>query len=317
MSETEQDDAKRRRRARFVAALTTSSQQPGERTRVGTRIAGAAAVMALAAGATLGVGAWRTYQADEHDKKVRLAAEQTAKERELRAHIPAPHTPEPKPTHTPEPTHTQDPPPQTAIGTGTEPKSVGTPSPKPKSAAEKKKEKEEKLKKAGPVKPKQLLFRSQSLANTPKTLLRNYATGLCMDIPGFGPGSQNTPVNQHQCDGTDNDNQLWNVRVHHKHKGPGGSDLVLIDNAKDGLCLDVPMFGAMPPGTKLIEAPCTDSFDDNQLWWLDPAGDGTVHIRNYASNHLCVTVGPKDKPEYSDRRLIIEKCDNGESRWRI
>ncbi|MEV0276662.1 ricin-type beta-trefoil lectin domain protein [Streptomyces sp. NPDC050610] len=317
MSDTEQDDAKRRRRARFASALTTSSQQPGERTRVGTRIAGATAVLALAAGATLGVGAWRTYQADEHDKKVRLAAEQTAKERELRVHTPAPHTADPKPTRTPAPTHTQDPPPQTSVGTGTEPKSAGTPSAKPKTAAEKRKEQEKKLKKAGPVQPKEMVFRSQSLVDTPKTLLRNFSTGLCMDIPGNGPGSQNTPVNQYQCDGTDNDNQLWDVRVYHKGKGPGGSDLVLIDNAKDGLCLDVPMFGAMPAGTKLIEAPCTDSFKDNQLWWFEPAGGGTVHIRNFASHGLCVTVGAKDKPENNDRRLILQKCDDGESRWRI
>lgn len=73
MSDTQHQDEERRERARRVEAITEATRQSGERSRTGTRIAGAAAVLALVSGATLGIGAWRSYQAqhakDEHKQK--------------------------------------------------------------------------------------------------------------------------------------------------------------------------------------------------------------------------------------------------------
>ncbi|WP_328356081.1 RICIN domain-containing protein [Streptomyces sp. NBC_00445] len=293
MSETEQDDTKRRQRARFVDALTTNAQQPGERSRVGTKVTGAVAVLALAAGATLGLGAWRSYQADEDDKQEKLATEQAAEHKNLT------RSPSPKPTKTskdrsPDP-HTKGP----GSGATTNP-----------SASKEKKEQAQEREMREPQ-------RMQAAVNRFKVLVKNASTGMCADVPNYGPGKVSSHINQYPCNGTDKDNQLWNMRVRHVGKGPGGTHLVTFSNAKDGLCMDVPTQGAQPPGTPLNEARCVPTLgESNQLWWLDPTREGTVQIRNYASNHLCLEV--KDDRKAAAQRLILDKCGtDGDSRWRL
>src|SRR3954452_1191116 len=39
--------------------------------------------------------------------------------------------------------------------------------------------------------------------------IKNKKTGRCADIPGFGPGRPDTPVNQYTCDFSTSDNQRW------------------------------------------------------------------------------------------------------------
>lgn len=277
MSENEQDDAKRRQRARFVDALTTSSQQPGERSRTGVRVAGAVAVLALIAGGTLGIGAWRSHQADEDAKKQELAAQQAAAERKLTA----------APSVSPTPTKKPKPSPSTHAPRIEQPAPPVTHSPTP-SATKKK------VKKApGPV-----------VTDRSKILLKNAATGMCADLPYYGPGKLGTPVNQYFCDGSESDNQQWNMRVHRGDTGPGGRRLVIFSNAKDGLCLDMLDRGAKAAGTPLQEASCHNSMDDNQLWWLEDSGDGTVKIHDVMSNNLCLQVdGANVKKQ--DRKSVV------------
>ncbi|MFI5774304.1 RICIN domain-containing protein [Streptomyces sp. NPDC051658] len=298
MSDTEQDDAKRRQRARFVEALTKTAQQPGERSRVGTRIAGATALLALAAGATLGLGAWRSYQSDEDSKQQHLAAQQRRISpsasssptggRETGKKAPAKH------------------PVAAGAGAGAALPPVDTVT-SPSPEAEKKKEEEA---------PKEKKQSTLADASRSRVLLKNAHSGMCADVSGYGKGAVNQPIMQYYCDGTDKDNQLWSMSVRGAGQGPGGADLVLFANVKDGLCLDVPMFGAQPPATKLIEARCDGSTRDNQLWWLDPVGDGTVRVRNYASNHLCMEV--KDDSMARATQLQLDDCGtDADSRWTV
>ncbi|MFF2852325.1 RICIN domain-containing protein [Streptomyces sp. NPDC058001] len=301
MSEIDQDETKRRQRARFADALTTSAQQSGERSRMGTRVAGAVAVLALAAGATLGVGAWRSYQADEEARKAELAAEQAAAHKKLTT----PPSPSPEPKVTKKETVTEP-------GTSVEqrvPDPVVTP-----SASPTKKQTEPRAE--GDV-AKAELRKLTAVSRT--VLLKNVFTGLCADIPFNGAGKKGEHVNQYYCDGTDKDNQLWRMTSPRPGSGPGGRDLVQFANLKDGLCIDLPTRGGQPVGTGLLEAHCTGTMGDNQLWWLEPAGDGSVSIRNYASNHLCLKVdglgAEKKKP---DQRLVIGLCGSpDDSRWRL
>ncbi|WP_413752218.1 RICIN domain-containing protein [Streptomyces sp. R-74717] len=294
MSDTEQDDAKRRQRARFVEALTKTAQQPGERSRVGTRIAGATALLALAAGATLGLGAWRSYQSDEDGKQQHLAAKEAAQQRRI------------SPSASSSPTGGRETgkkaPAEHPVVAGAGAGTVTSPSPE----AEKKEEEAPKEKKQGTL----------ADASRSRVLLKNAHSGMCADVSGYGKGAVNQPIMQYYCDGTDKDNQLWSMSVRGAGQGPGGADLVLFANVKDGLCLDVPMFGAQPPATKLIEARCDGSTRDNQLWWLDPVGDGTVRVRNYASNHLCMEV--RDDSMARATQLQLDDCGtDADSRWTV
>jgi hypothetical protein len=291
VSDSEQDDTKRRQRARFVEALTTTSRQPGESSRAGIRIAGAVAVLALIAGGTLGIGAWRGHQADENAKKEKIATQQAVAERKFTEAPSASPTAKPKKTTKPTPT----PPAQAPRSEVVVP--PVTHSPPPSKRPSKK-----------PVVP---VVRERS-----KVLLKNVATGLCADIPDYGPGQFATPVNQYYCDGSAIDNQLWNMQVHLGDTGPGGRTLVIFSNAKDGLCLDLTDRGAKPAGTPIQEANCHNSLDDNQLWWLEPSGGDVVKIHNMLSNGLCLQVqGAAVKTR--DQRLVIGPCGEADARWRL
>ncbi len=144
------------------------------------------------------------------------------------------------------------------------------------------------------------------------TVIKNAATGQCIDIAGFGKGRINDPVNQYPCNGTTGDNQLWNLDIVDKDGGPQNAPLFLIRNSKDGLCLDLGEYTARGVGTKVSEFHC-NAVGDNQLWWLDPRGDGTNWIRNVVSNDLCLrpTGGAGAG---NDARLVIADCGYGD-RW--
>ncbi|MFJ7591872.1 RICIN domain-containing protein [Streptomyces sp. NPDC097617] len=302
MSETEQDDAKRRQRARFVDALTSTAQQPGERSRVGIRVAGATAVLALVAGGALGLGAWRSYQADQDAKGQKLAAEQAAARGPLTASPSSDRSAGPKPAEPGEPAQAPQAAQPVQPARGAEAQGAV-----PEAAPAKQQQQQQQPAKPEAVKQE---VRPMVLSDRSGVLLKNAATGMCADLPFIGGGRYTVPIIQSKC-GNSDDNQQWNIRVHRGATGPGGASLVLFVNAKDGLCMDVPERVAKPAGTLVQEANCHSSLEDNELWWLDPAGDGTVRIRNYMSNQLCLQVE-------GDTRVEIDRCDvDGDSRWRL
>ncbi|UNS99677.1 RICIN domain-containing protein [Streptomyces tubbatahanensis] len=166
-------------------------------------------------------------------------------------------------------------------------------------------EKQEKAKEGSGIKKK---VAPPNYANAKGVLLKNVASKLCADVPAFGKGKPDGPVNQFHCNGTDKDNQIWDFEVKEKGKGPRSTDLFQIRNRKDGLCMDLPKFGGQPRGTRVSEFHCNGTTADNQLWWLEPRGDKKFRIHNYASNHQCLKMKTGKDIHPVDARLEIQPC---------
>ncbi|MFE1246546.1 RICIN domain-containing protein [Streptomyces sp. NPDC058735] len=221
----------------------------------------------------------------------------------------------------------------------TAPETYTSKSPTPSAKPSEKKEKKEKKKQPPPVpvvrketpapspSPTTTLEKAVILKLTPaqklrlwansrsgvqNTVIKNAATGQCVDLAGYGAGKINASVYQFPCNNTAADNQLWSLDIVSENGGPQNAPLFLIRNSKDGLCLDLGEYGARAAGTKIGEFHCRASAD-NQLWWLDPREDGTNWIRNAVSNDLCLrpTGGAAAG---NDAPLEIAKCGSGD-RW--
>ncbi|MFH8436994.1 RICIN domain-containing protein [Streptomyces sp. NPDC018007] len=190
---------------------------------------------------------------------------------------------------------------------------AATPSPSPspeKPRVEKKPQPKPKPKVAALTPAEQLRQWANGRSGVQNTVIKNASTGQCVDIGGYGKGQINNAVNQYPCNGTTGDNQLWNLDIVDKDGGPQNAPLFLIRNSKDGLCLDLGYYNARSEGTKVAQFHCNAS-GDNQLWWLDPRGDGTNWIRNAVSNDLCLrpTGGASAG---NDARLEIAPCGYGD-----
>ncbi|MGI5404616.1 RICIN domain-containing protein [Streptomyces sp. CA-135486] len=148
-----------------------------------------------------------------------------------------------------------------------------------------------------------------------RVLIKNWKNQTCVDIPAFGKGVQDGPVNQSTCNSTAEDNQLWNLEAASSGSGPGGAKLYVIRNVKDGQCLDLPYYGGTGATTRITEYPCNRTTGDNQLWWLQKRANNTYWIRNHASSDLCLDVaGSNDRRR--DVRLTLFYCsDTDDQNW--
>jgi hypothetical protein len=144
-------------------------------------------------------------------------------------------------------------------------------------------------------------------------LLYNTRTGKCADVPGYGPGVPDGPVNQYTCDGSAGDNQRWILR--YEGKSPTHRMRYSISNTVDGLCMDLPDFGAVLPGTKVTEFECR-AVQDNQLFFLMRRPGGGLWIVNLASS-LCLDVdGFGDGG--NDAALTLWHCsDTDDHHWEL
>lgn len=191
----------------------------------------------------------------------------------------------------------------------------GTSEPRPqteKTAEDKAEDKAEpKTKKSPEITARQL---ANALSTRVNAQLRNVATGKCADLPYYDKGSVDGPVSQYNCRPT-GDNQLWDLVVADADGGPRGASLFVVKNRKDGLCMDLPNYGSVAPGTKVTEYHCRPAAD-NQLWWLEPASGG-YRIRNAASD-LCMSVAGGGSAG-NDARLQVVRCGSGSSalRWSV
>ncbi|WP_433260755.1 RICIN domain-containing protein [Actinosynnema sp. CS-041913] len=131
-------------------------------------------------------------------------------------------------------------------------------------------------------------------------LLVNVRTGLCADVPGFGPGTIDGPVNQWYCNPGPGDNQLWRLLPY-----PDGT--YAIQNVKDGYCMDVPAFGAVPATTKISQYHCVLGPSDNQMFSLEWVGNGWRfhHVKDPA---LCLDVDGLNGSGGPDARLTLWHC---------
>lgn len=139
--------------------------------------------------------------------------------------------------------------------------------------------------------------------------LKNAMTGMCADVPNYGKGTVDGPVNQFTCNTTTADNQLWDLVVSRPGAGPGGADLFTIRNSKDGLCLDLPNYAGQPAGTGVSEFHCRPTSADNQLWYLDKRSDGKFWIRSHSSAGRCLDVSGYYGSGGKDARLTIFECN--------
>lgn len=150
-------------------------------------------------------------------------------------------------------------------------------------------------------------------------VLRNGKTGMCADLPASGKGKVGGPVNQDHCETTSKDNQLWSFDVKLKGGGPSGSNLFVIRNTKDSLCMDLPGKGVVNGSTGLIEGMCDGGKGDNQLWWLESRGSGTYWIHNYANDSKCLEIwGSAGGGGWVDSRLDLASCSTKDDHeWRV
>jgi hypothetical protein len=151
--------------------------------------------------------------------------------------------------------------------------------------------------------------RANAASSATAVEVKNLFTGLCADLPNYGDGTGDGPVQQHSCNGTSADNQLWDLQVTNGVQGPGGADLFVIRNHKDGLCMDLPGTGADPAGTEVQELGCLTTTADNQLWMLVPRPDGTYWISNYAGGS-CLNVAGTGNAGKQDVRLAVGPCND-------
>ncbi|MCO5994334.1 RICIN domain-containing protein [Actinoallomurus rhizosphaericola] len=151
----------------------------------------------------------------------------------------------------------------------------------------------------GPTGPK--------FSTTTRLLIKNTMTGLCADVPGYGKGTNDGPINQFTCSRS-GDNQLWDLVVNMKGAGPHGADLFTIRNSTDNLCFDVPGYGADGPRTFVSEHYCLPGKGDNQMWYLQKRYSRHFWIRNYASG-LCLDVAGYYGSGGKDARLTLFPCD--------
>jgi hypothetical protein len=184
-----------------------------------------------------------------------------------------------------------------------------TPTPTP-SASAKKKAKPKESKKADAAKKKAVASAKKSgFAGVSNVLLKNSASGLCADVPGYGKGSTDGPVAQYYCALGDADNQVWSLGVMRDMKGPGGTALFTIRNTRDDYCMDLPGYSGVSAGTKVTEYYCRPK-GDNQLWYRSHTRGHLYRIRNYSSHGLCL--GSTGRSHARDKQLEIHKCGSGD-----
>lgn len=144
----------------------------------------------------------------------------------------------------------------------------------------------------------------QALSNRGNAMLVNLNTGKCADLPNFGKGKAEGPVNQYICRSAQ-DNQLWDLTMIHPDGGPGGAPQFVIKNRQDGLCLDLPANGGVAQATKVQEYYC-DTTEDNQLWSLESRSQQGYLIHNVTTD-MCLGVNGGSSAG-DDARLQVGQC---------
>lgn len=132
----------------------------------------------------------------------------------------------------------------------------------------------------------------------------NIETQRCIDLPGFWKGRKDGPVSQYTCDYTARDNQRFFLVRNGSFRG---FPVYLIKNKTDGLCLDLPGFGAVPARTRVTEYTCRPT-NDNQSFYAQPAGRGTFLYRHVKAPRLCLDV-EGHQARVNDVRLMLWPCN--------
>ncbi|MEU5308029.1 RICIN domain-containing protein, partial [Streptomyces sp. NPDC021562] len=169
----------------------------------------------------------------------------------------------------------------------------------------------------GQAAPKPKKKTAKPVVPATNVLLLNTTTRKCADIPGYGDGTSDGPVEEFTCDQTTADNQLWDLEVRYPKDGPGSAALFQIRNAKDQLCMDLPGYGSARLSAPITEYKCDGTKADNQLWWVEKQPSGAYWIRNFASDNLCLDVAGFSTGG-NGTNLTLYYCSNTDDQeWKI
>ncbi|MFF5091098.1 RICIN domain-containing protein [Streptomyces niveus] len=147
-------------------------------------------------------------------------------------------------------------------------------------------------------------------------LIKNKKFGSCLDIPGHGKGRSDGRVQDWlDCDASKVDNQRWSLVRTHKGRGTGGSDLYVIRNVKDQMCLDLRGEGPAKVSSQVVEYRCKPTVADNQLWWFDKRSNGTYWIRNQKSGDMCLDLSRTNKDSASGDVTLFPCDDEDDHQW--
>jgi hypothetical protein len=146
--------------------------------------------------------------------------------------------------------------------------------------------------------------------------LFDYGNGQCVDIPGYGVGPRDGPVNQAPCARTAPDNQRYAFVP--RGKDGDGNQEYWIRSVTDNYCIDPPGVGAAGPEAQLDETGCFDQ--DNQYFRLQPtvkSGGRQFYWVVNTSSGLCLDV-PGVKSTTPDTRLQLSSCFEGDDQdWAL
>ncbi|WP_121154795.1 RICIN domain-containing protein [Micromonospora pisi] len=145
----------------------------------------------------------------------------------------------------------------------------------------------------------------------------NFATKMCLDIPGTGPGPRDGTVHQNLCSPHTPDNQEY-AFVPRRVDG-AGNQLYWIRSVTSQYCLDLPGTSSVSLATGVYETGCFD--DENQYWRLQPtvkSGKGQFYrVINTASN-LCLDVTGGYGTGGLEARIEVFSCQaNDDHDWAL
>ncbi|WP_262403287.1 RICIN domain-containing protein, partial [Actinomadura sp. CNU-125] len=266
-------------------AFDRRAWQRGEKPKVQTRLLAGGVALVVVAATVFGVGALISYQQDREEKERK---ENAATSRRLTDPVekPSPSPSAGKPSASPSARAKPE--------GGAEAARVEPRSPTPKAE----------VARGG---PKSRFPTGPNFQTTTDVLLRNVVTGLCADVPGFGKGTEDGPVEQYRCTRSTKDNLLWDLVVNQPGAGPGGADLFTIRNAKDGFCMDVHAYGPPKMRTRVNEFYCRPGSGDNQMWYLERKGPGRFWIRNHKGG-MCLEVAGEKGAGRQGADLLTYPC---------
>lgn len=111
-------------------------------------------------------------------------------------------------------------------------------------------------------------------------VIRNLATGQCVDLPDAGVPAVGTGVNQYDCLPGATDNQDFQLVEQFGE--------LMIRNLRTNYCLDLPGTEGVDPGAVVVVGPCQAGEYDNQMFRAEPKGGG-YYLRHVKSG-LCLDV---------------------------
>ena len=292
VSDQDETERKRRERASLATAFDRRAWQRGEKPKVRTRLLAGGVSLVVAAAAVFGVGALISYQQGRADKERK---EKAALKNQLTTPSTKP-SPTSAPPSSPRGTSTQQPGGTSAQAPADAPRRE-SPSADPKPQA--RTQRGYMLRHRFPLGPK--------FQTTTRVLIKNQVTGLCMDVPGYGKGREDGPVEQYGCTPSTRDNQLWDLVVNQPGTARNAPDLFTIRNSKDGFCLDLYGYRKPEAGRQVSEYYCRPGPRDNQMWYLQKVAFGRFLIRNHKSG-LCLGVVGARGSGGPGARLLVNHC---------